>query len=157
MTLNRDGSALESIPLKLMIVAVVASLSVLPAAEALDGLRNRDFVRRAELQLDALMLAVQTLAVEGPGAVRTASLDFSCEGGLRFSSLTLGDREDGPCRSSVVLEFANGARMVRSALEPIVLMRSPDGCSLTVLQPVFDLRLTATMNDGASFVLVEEV
>jgi hypothetical protein len=75
MRLKLDIGALESLPLKLMIVAMVACMSVIPAGQALDELRDRDYVARAKLQLETVISAAQMLMIDGPGGVRTLRLD----------------------------------------------------------------------------------
>jgi hypothetical protein len=155
MKLRRDCSGLESIPLKLMIVATVASLSVVPASEALDGLRARDFIRRAELQLETIVLTAQTVGIEGPGSARTLNLDLSGGGSIRFASLTIGDHDGGPNMSSVVLRFTNGASTVRSASDPPVWMAGLDGEGLMVFTPSVKLAMSCVVENRTSYILLE--
>jgi len=137
----------ESIPLRLMIVAVVVALSVLPASEALDTFRNRDLIRRAALELDSMIAVAQSMAIEGPGNVRTLTFDLRGDGSLRFDRVVIGDSDDGPNMSSAVLRFTNGAVLSRSANEPSVWLRSASGCALTIDSPVFELRLESVLED----------
>src|SRR4030042_289174 len=127
MSLRHDRSGLESLPLKLMIVAVVASLSIVPASEALDSLRARDFARKAELQLDLVIGTAQIVGIEGPGSVRTLDLDLDGGTRMRFASLSRGDHRGGANMSSVVLRFVGGGSTVRSAFDPPVWMTGLDG------------------------------
>lgn len=150
-----DNAGLESLPLKLMVVAVVASLSIIPAAEALDGLRTREFFRKAELQLSRIVACAETLAVEGPGNIRTISLDFSGEGTVGFSRLTIGDAIDGANVSSIILELRNGAYLIKMADQPPAWMRSSSGGSLRISSPVLELRMSSLLSDQTVYVLVE--
>ena len=157
MSLSRDCAGLESIPLKLMIVAVVASLSVIPASQALQGLENRDFVRRAGFGLELIISTAQTLTTEGPGSVRTISLDLRGDGSLRPDRLTIGDRVGGPNASSTVLRLANCATIVRSAADPPAMIIGPDRTALVTSSFVLDLRMSAMLGNRTVYVLVEVV
>jgi len=152
-----DDRALEALPLRLMIVALVASMSVLPAAQALSGFEDREFMRRAEMQLDRLVTASQILTVQGPGNVRTLSLDFTSSGRLAFDRLRVGDRPDGPNASGVIVLLNNGARVTRLAMDPACTLCSKDGSVFVSTQPAFDLRLTALMENRTILVRLEMV
>jgi hypothetical protein len=155
MSLRCDNAGLESLPLKLMVVAVVASLSIIPAAEALNGMRTREFIRKAELQLATIVACVETLTVEGPGNVRTISLDFRGEGTVGFSRLTIGDAKDGANVSSIILELRSGAFIIKMADQPPAWMCSSAGRSLQISSPVLDLRMSSHLSDQTDYVLVE--
>jgi hypothetical protein len=155
MSLRRDDAGLESLPLKLMVVAVVASLSIIPAAEALDGMRTREFARKAGLQLATVVACAETLTVEGPGNVRTISLDFSGDGAVRFSRLIIGDAKDGANVSSVILELRSGAFVIRMADQPPAWMCSSTGGGLQISSPVLDLRMSSLLSDQTEYILVE--
>lgn len=150
-----DCQGVETIPLRLMIVAVVVGLSVLPASEALDTFRNRDLVKRAALELDEMMAVAQVMAIQGPGNVRTLTFDLRGDGSLRFDRITIGDSDDGPNMSSAVLRFTNGAVLSRSAHEPAVWLRSASGGALTVESPVFELRLESVLENRVLSVIAE--
>ncbi len=155
--LGRDIAGLESLPLKLMIVGIVATLSIIPAGEALANLKNRDFVRRAELQLEKIATSAEILAIGGPGNVRTFSLDFTGQGSMRFERIVIGDERDGSNISSVVLHLRDGAIMARSANEPATWLMGPDGERLELTSPVFDLRMSCVVKENANCVIVEAV
>jgi len=155
MLTRRDCNAVETIPLRLMIVAIVASLSILPAAEALDTLRNRDFVKRASLELDEIVSAAQIMAIQGPGNVRTITVDLRGDGTLRFDHLSIGDTQGGPNMSSTVLRFENGASLVRSADEPPVWIRSASGDALQITSSRFTLRLNSVFENHTLSVVAE--
>ena len=157
MSFGNDRDALESLPLKLMIVAVVASLSIIPAGQALEGFRNRDLVTRAQLELESVISAAQTLMIDGPGGVRTLHLDFESSGSLAFDHLTIGDGRGGPNMSSAVLHLASGSKLIRTATEPEVWMTSESGNTLVIDTPACDLRLSAQLENRTAFVLVELV
>ncbi len=156
MHLARDDHGLESLPLKLMVVAIVASLSIIPAAEAMDSLRVRDFMRRADTQLAQLVSCAEMLTIDGPGNVRTFSLDFSGHGKERFSRLMIGDSPDGPNRSSVILELRGGGFIVRSACNPPARMCSTDKGCLVLDSPVSEIRMTNIRWDNGTYIVVEE-
>ena len=155
MPQRRDCNAVETIPLRLMIVAVVASLSILPAAEALDTLRNKDFVRRASLELDEIVSAAQIISIQGPGSARTITVDLRGDGTLRFDHLCIGDAQGGPNMSNAVLRFENGASLVRAADEPPVWIRSASGDALLVDCPFFTLRLRSVFENHTLSVVAE--
>ncbi|MBN1678586.1 MAG: hypothetical protein JW880_08625 [Candidatus Thermoplasmatota archaeon] len=155
MRLTGDCGAVESIPLRLMIVAVVVSLSILPAAGALDTFRNRDLVRRVALELDEMMAVAQVMAIQGPGNARTLTFDLRGDGSLQFDRLTIGDSAGGPNMSSAVLRFTNGAVLSRSALEPTVWLRSGSGEALTVDTPFFRLRLESILDKSVLYIVAE--
>lgn len=157
MHLRHDNAGLESIPLKLMMVAVVASLSVLPASHALQGLENRDFVRRAGIGLDLIISTAQTLTMEGPGSARTISLDMRADGSLRPESLCIGDRVGGPNCSSAILRLENSATIIRSAANPPATIIGPDRAALVVQSPTIDLRMSAVLENRTVLVLAEVV
>jgi hypothetical protein len=157
MSLRTDSRGLESLPLKLMIIAVVASLSIVPAAEALNNLRNKDFVNRAELQLDTIVSTAQLLAVGGPGGVRTMELDFASEGSIAFERLVIGDGEGRANMSSVVLRFTNGAVMIKTCSDPPVWLRTKDDRGLVIDSPRLGLRMSAQIDGRTEYIRVEVV
>lgn len=154
MTLRTDRGGLESLPLKLMIVALVASLSIIPAAEALNNLRNRDFANRVELQLDLIVSTAQILAIGGPGGARTMNLDFTSDGTIGFDRMVIGG-DRGANMSSVVLRFTNGAVMVRTCTDPAVWMRTCEGQGLLIESPVSRIGLIAQVEGWTEYILVE--
>ncbi len=155
MSLRDDNSGLESLPLKLMIVAVVASLSIIPASEALDNLRARDYARRAELQLDMVIGMAQVVGIEGPGSARTLDVDLDGGTRVRFASITIGDHRGGANMSSVVLRFFGGGSTVRSASDPPVWMTGLDGQGLVVYTPRFKLTLSCMLDNRTCCILLE--
>jgi hypothetical protein len=155
MNLHDDRDGLESLPLKLMIVVIVASLSVIPAGQALEGFRNRDFVARAELALESIISTAQSLMIDGPGGVRTLHLDFEGAGHLKFELVLIGDSRGGPNMSAVVLRLAGGTSIIRTATEPEVWMKAPSGDSLIVTYPICDVRLSTQLSNRTAFVLAE--
>ena len=94
-----------------MIVAIVASLSIIPAGQALEGMRNRDFFRKAELQLQTIISTAEILAINGPGNVRTIALDFSGGGSVRFERLLIGDTRGGANMTCVILTTTSGGAL----------------------------------------------
>lgn len=155
MSLMHDYAGLESLPLKLMVVAVVASLSIIPAAEALNGMRTREFIRKAELQLAAIVACVETLTVNGPGNIRTLSIDLRSEGSTGFSRMTIGDAKDGANVSSIILELRGGAFIIKTVDRPPAWIRSSSGESLQVSSPLIDLRMSSLLDGEEEYVLVE--
>jgi hypothetical protein len=153
--LVHDTRALEALPLRLLVIAIAAGLSVVPAAEALESLRDRSFLQRCEVQLDAVIGTCQIISMEGYGAVRTVSLDFRSEGRLRMASLTLGDGWAEPGMTSVVLELTSGSRMIRTASEPAVWITSADHEGLRVDSQSFSLRLTVGNSSSVPVVVCE--
>jgi hypothetical protein len=156
LRLRNDASALESIPLKLVIVAAVAGLSIIPAADALESMRNKDFVGRAQLQIEQIAHAVQVVAMEGPGSVRTLSLDFSSEGSVGFFRLSLGDSEGGAAMNCVALKLNTGAYLTSMVDDPPAWLRGYAGDGLDVFNPVFDLRIENRLDGESGYILVEE-
>ena len=156
LSLRMDHEGLESLPLKLLVVAVVASVSIVPASRALELFENREFVLRAEAQIEQIVGEAQRISINGPGNVRTLSIDLYSKSEVRFSRLTLGDREGGPNMSSAIIELSNGGRVVSSAEDFSLWIRTPDGNALTTTSPIFDLRLSCIL-DGASTCVVAEV
>ncbi|OGS44270.1 MAG: hypothetical protein A3K76_07210 [Euryarchaeota archaeon RBG_13_57_23] len=155
MRLTYDRSAVEAIPLRLMIVAVVAALSVLPAAQALETLRTRDFLARASQQLDDIAGTVAVVSVEGPGSVRTLSLDFTTSGRVGFASMEIGDLPDGVNSTAIVLRLTNGGTMMRSVSNEGVAISARDGGALHTSGARFDLRMSAQYEKGVLWILAE--
>lgn len=152
--LRNDTGGLESLPLKLIIVAVVATMSVLPASQALSGLENREFARRAQIQLDLVVRTAQVLAVQGPGNVRTINLDFTTNGKLSFERITIGDRVGGANSSSCVLVLSNGARMIRVATDPGCIICSHSMLEFESTHAKFDLRMNAALDNRTILIVV---
>jgi hypothetical protein len=157
MRLRTDCHGLESLPLKLMIVSVIASLSIVPASEALDNLRNKDFANRLELQLDNIVSAAQLLAIGGPGGARTMKLDFTSDGKIGFERMVIGDGAGRANMSSIVLKFTNGAVMIKTCSDPPVWMKDRDGHGLVIESPRSELRMSAEIDGRAPYILVEGV
>ncbi|HEX9908059.1 MAG TPA: hypothetical protein VGB78_06275 [Thermoplasmata archaeon] len=157
MTIRDDDGGLETLPLRLMIVAAVVALSIVPAADSLESFRSREFVQRAERQLDMIVSAAEIIAMQGPGNVRTLSVDLRGGGAAGFSMLFLGDKNDGPNMSSAIIELRNGMRLIKSAASPAVWMRSPTFDALIVSSEMFDIRMSAVLDGGTLSVVAEEV
>jgi len=155
MRLGRDVGALESLPLKLIIVAVVVTMSVVPAADALESLRDKDFLRRAETQLDELVWTAEVVSMEGPGSSRKLALDFSSEGRLRFEKLTLGDHPDGPNSTAARLTLSTGASVIRTADMPPAPMSGPDGQAVVVCSISATMVLRCVVEDGTPRIVLE--
>jgi hypothetical protein len=155
MRLRDDASALESIPLKLAIVAVVAALSIIPAADALESMRNKDFVSRAQLQIEQIAHAAELVAMEGPGSARTLSLDFSSEGSIGFFRLTVGDSEGGAAMSCIALKLNTGAYLTSMVDDPPAWLRGMPDDGLEVFDPVFELRMENRLDGASGYILVE--
>lgn len=152
-----DAAGLESIPLKLIIVAVVATMSVIPAAQALTGLENREFGRRAEVQLDLIVTTAQVLTVQGPGNVRTITLDFRGDGSLQFDRLCIGDPIGGTNSSSVRLVLNNGAVLTRIAQDPPCTICSSSMACFVSDRNCIDLRMASVLDNRTTLVIVEAV
>lgn len=157
MILRRDSGALESLPLKLIIVAVVATMSVIPAGKALEGMEMKAFLTEANRQLDRIATGAQIVAIEGPGSSRLFDLDFSSHCKLTFAKLEIGDAENGSRMSTIALELTNGAHLVRVVEDPPVWLIGPEGTGLAVFSSEFDLRLTMSIRDPGPCVLAEVV
>ena len=155
MTLAFDRRALEALPLRLLVIAVVAGLSIIPASDALDSLKNRSFLQRCEMQLELTIRTSQMMSLEGYGAVRTVKLDFRSDGSLRMDSLTIGGAWGQPGMSSVIMELSSGNRLIRTSLEPVIWMASADGGELCVGSDMFALRLTVASSEAIPLILCE--
>jgi len=153
--LVHDTRALEALPLRLLVIAIAAGLSVVPAAEALESLRDRSFLQRCEVQLDAIIGTCQMISMEGYGAVRTVSLDFRSEGRLRMASLMIGDSWAEPGMTSVVLELTSGGKMIRTASEPAVWITSADHEGLRIDSESFSLRLSVGGSSSVPVIVCE--
>ncbi len=153
----RDDEALESLPMRLIVVAVAAAMSIIPAAEALETLQDRDFVSRARLTMDNLVGVAQMLSMQGPGAARTVDVDLSSEGGLRALGLRVGDVPGGAYASAVTIELSSGASLLRLAQEPPVAMVSSEGGTLVVEAERFTLRMETALLGDERVVTVEVV
>lgn len=155
MTLKTDDDGLESLPLRLMIVAVVAGLSIAPAAGALQALEDRSFLHRCEIQLETLVSASQAVLMEGLGAKRTVDLDLISDGGLRVTLVEIGDEWGGPYMASVAFELSSGRRLIRTAVEPPVWLASDGLRQLATDSNVFSLALSWDIHDGRQMVRCE--
>lgn len=152
-----DEDALESLPLKLLVVSVVATMSIVPAADALESLENREFVSRCTAQLQGIVRICQILSVEGPGAVRTMSLDLRSQGSVGMSCLSIGAAYGLPGMCSVALELSNGARIIATAEQPSVWICSQDMGTLVLHSCVQELRLGCAAAPGGVCVEAEAV
>ena len=157
MGISSDDDALESLPLRLLIVATVAAMSVVPAAEALDTLQDRDFVSRAGLTMDQVIHTAQMLSMQGPGASRMVEVDLSSDGSLKAVRLVVGDIPEGAYANALVLELSSGGRIIRTAQDPPVWMVSPSGDGLEVTSERFSLRMEARLSGDRCIVSVEVV
>lgn len=155
MTLGSDVRALESLPLRLMIIAIVAGLSIGPAASALHALEDRNFLHRCDIELHRLICASQAVAMEGVGSARTIEVDLSSDGRLRVASVSMGDEWGGPWMSSAVLELSSGRQVIRSASEPSVWIASADLDRMVVSSERFRAWLHCDLLDGRPLVICE--
>ena len=157
MTLACDGDALESLPLRLMIVAVVAGMSIAPAAEALKTLANQGFIQRCEAELDGLIRSSQSVLMEGSGSSRVLGLDFASEGSMYVEMVAIGGERGGPYMACVMLLLSNGNSIIRSATAPPVWLASSDLGRLEVRSERFDLSLTWELQDSGPVIICEVV
>jgi hypothetical protein len=157
MRISQDQRAVEALPLRILIIAIIAAVSIVPAADALESLRQSEFLKRAEHQLDVIISTAETLVMEGPGSARTLALDFSSYGRARFSLLVLGDALGGPGMARVMLTLSTGSKMLSIADNPPVWIRGVGGSGLIIQTPVFDLRLECTLDGGMDYVLAQVV
>ncbi|MCJ7490440.1 MAG: hypothetical protein MUO87_09965 [Thermoplasmata archaeon] len=157
MTIKTDRNALEALPLRLLIVAVVAGLSVVPAAGALQTLQDRSFLDRCAVQLESIVNTAQVVSLEGFGSRRTIDLDFRSDGSLRMDRLGIGGGWTDPTLSSVVLELSSGRKFIRSADEPFVWLATESHECLDTSSPLFTLSLTASRLDGGPLVVCEVI
>ncbi|OGS56205.1 MAG: hypothetical protein A3K60_08815 [Euryarchaeota archaeon RBG_19FT_COMBO_56_21] len=155
MKLPSDRRAVEAIPLRLMIVAVVAAMSVLPAAQALETLKTREFLARASQQLDDIVGTADVLSVEGPGSVRTLSLDFTSSGRVGFASIDVGDLLEGVNSTTIVLRLTNGGTLIRTISNEGIGISTRDGGSLHLSSARFELRMAAQYEGGVLWILAE--
>ena len=157
VAIKTDQSALEALPLRLLIVAVVAGLSVVPAASALQTLQDRSFLDRCAVQLESIVNTAQVISLEGFGSMRTIDLDFRSDGSLRMNRLGIGGGWMDPTLSSVVLELSSGRKLIRSADEPFVWLATESNECLETSSPLFTLTLTASRLDGGPLVVCEVI
>ena len=157
MSLRRDRHALESLPLRLMVVAIVAGLSVIPAAGALDALRDRSFLDRCSLQLNAIVSTAEVVGIEGTGARRSVEVDLSSDGALRAVELAIGGGPGEPTRSSIILELSSGRRMICQADEPFTWLASPAHERLVTSSASFTLVMSGAESEGERLVICEVV
>ena len=157
MAMKTDRNALEALPLRLLIVAVVAGLSVVPAANALQTLQDRSFLDRCAVQLESIVNTAQVISLEGFGSMRTIDLDFRSDGSLRMNRLGIGGCWAEPTLSSVVLELSSGRKLIRSADEPFVWLATGSHECLETSSPLFTLTLTASRLDGGPLVVCEVI
>ncbi|MCJ7489039.1 MAG: hypothetical protein MUO87_02680 [Thermoplasmata archaeon] len=157
MAIKTDRNALEALPLRLLIVAVVAGLSVVPAAGALQTLQDRSFLDRCAVQVESIVNTAQVVSLEGFGSRRTIDLDFCSDGSLRMNRLGIGGCWTDPTLSSVVLELSSGRKLIRSADEPFVWLATGSHECLETSSPLFTLSLTASWLDGGPLVVCEVI
>ena len=138
-----------------MIVAIVAGLSIGPAAGALHALEDRSFLHKCEIELQRLICTSQAVAMEGVGSSRVVDIDLSSNGRLRMISLTIGGERGDPWMASTVLELSSGRQMIRSASEPFVWIASTDLDQLVIGSTVFRALLHYDIVDGRSLVICE--
>lgn len=155
MSLRPDDAGLESLPLRLMIVAVVAGLSIAPAADALEALEDRSFLHRCDVELLRLISASQAVAMEGVGSNRTLGIDLATEGRLHVDRVAIGDAWGDPYMTSVVLDMSSGRRVIRSASEPFVWLASGDLDQLLVSSDRFWMLMACDVRDGRHVVVCE--
>jgi len=157
MSLAGDRRAVEEIPLRLMIVAVVVAMSVLPAAQALETLKTREFIARASQQLDEIARTAEVLSIEGPGSVRTLSLDFTSSGRVEIDSFQMGGSSEGPNSTAIVLRLSNGGILVRSMSGDSLPVSAKDSQGLQTSAARFDLRVSVQYERGVTWILAEVV
>ncbi len=155
VTLASDPAGLESLPLRLMIVAIVAGLSIAPAAEALNALESRSFLQRCDFELEELVRASQAVLLEGSGSRRTVDVDLASDGALRVDAVMIGGEWGSPYMSSVVLELSSGRSLIRSANEPAVWLASSQLGRLEVRSDRFDVALAWELGDSGPVVVCE--
>ncbi len=157
MRIREDDRALEALPLRLMIVAIVAAMSIVPATEALNTVRDREFLIRAELQLEEIIASAQRLSMQGPGSIDHIDLDFSSAGRMRLQSLNIGDSIGGAYECSVVLELVSGAQIVRTASSPPAMITSQGDESLEICSEICTIRMVGGVIDGRQCIIAEVI
>ncbi len=157
MTIRTDRDAVGALPLRLLVVAVVAGLSVVPAAGALQTLQDRSFLDRCAVQLESMVSTAQVVSLEGFGSMRTIDFDFRSGGSLGMNRLVIGGGWMDPTVSSVILELSSGRKLICSADEPFVWLATESHECLETSSPLFTLSLTASRLDGGPLVICEVI
>ena len=155
LQLRTDARAVESLPLRLLVVAVVAGLSIVPAAGALDALRDRSFLDRCSVQLRTIVSTAELVAMEGIGAKRSMRVDLTSDGTLRATELEIGGGPGEPTRSSAILELSSGRLLICQADEPFTWLASPAYERLVTRSTAFTLVMTASESEGQRLVVCE--
>lgn len=130
-------------------------MSVVPAADALESLKDKDFLRRAEAQIEQFVWTAEAVALEGPGSKRTVVMDFTSDGGLRFERLTIGDRAGGPNATAARLTLSTGASIVRLTDTPAVWMSGPMWEAVVVSSTTATVSVMCALESGEERVIVE--
>ena len=155
--MTRDDNGLESLPLRLMIVAVVAGMSIAPAAEALKTLTSQSFLQRCEAELEGLIRSSQSVLMEGAGSSRMLGLNLASDGHVRVEMVAIGGERGSPYMACVMLHLSNGNSIIRSAIAPPVWLASSDLGRLEVASDRFDLSLTWSLHESGPVIVCEVV
>ena len=155
MCLQEDEEGLVSLPLKLLVISVVATMSIIPAADALESMHYKEFVSRCSAQLQGIIRTCQLLSVEGPGAARGVTLDLRSQGTPGMACLSIGGGYGRPGMCSAVLELSNGNRIIATAEQPSVWICSEELEVLLVYSCLLELRFECTIVPGGVCVTVK--
>jgi hypothetical protein len=132
MVWHLDGEAIEGMPLKLMIIALVMAITVPLIFAALRSFDASRVENELVAEINDFIATVQTIYTSGPG--NSAVIDFEATGGsfADVEKVIFGDALGGQMRSVVRYQLRNGMETPIVAESPNVPMSTENNTALEI-------------------------
>jgi hypothetical protein len=152
-----DRSGIEGLPLRLMVVTLLISLTLPIALGTLQGFQEQTLLREGMRLADLIGSAATSAYTSGEGNVRLVELDWPEAQPSPSIKLMLAGPE-GSLLSSRLDVIVNGETSAQRFLsDPLVQLVSIDSRRMEIGPSCQGLRLSCIVAEGAAYVLVEAV
>ena len=127
MTLNSDSFAVEGLPLKLIITALVLSITIPASVNALQAYDRMQAQENVRSEVEHLALAARQVYLGGTGSQR--AIQFNPDGGMfyKLDWISIGDAPGGQNESAIFYCFGDSSTRAILISNPQVPLRGEDG------------------------------
>jgi hypothetical protein len=127
MTLNSDSSAVEGLPLKLIITALVLSITIPASVNALQAYDRMQAQENVRNEVEHLIISARQVYLGGAGSQRV--IEFNPDGGMFYHLdwVSIGDAVGGQNESAIFYRFEDGSTKVILISNPRVALRGEGG------------------------------
>ncbi|HSV42674.1 MAG TPA: hypothetical protein VLH13_04610 [Methanomassiliicoccales archaeon] len=145
--IRRDRNGLEGIPLKLLLISILISLTMPAMFGSLSSFRSTSAEAMLQGQVSGLCIAAESCYNAGPGNVRSFDVEFPVGAGMLLIG---GERTSA---MSIGYQLADRTPVRTYLTDPCIRFITPEG-GLVLEGPRHSVKLRCVVEEGASFVMV---